>query len=160
MVKVMVGLMGSSAASGSTSMSGPEQLRPFLHMVKRHNPLSRRLLLQLPLSSARQPRALAWTRKLFANTYVNEVTLEMHDRLTGACEKGSLTAKQAALRWLMHHSALGNQDGVVLAGSSVEQMEEHLEACGGFLLPRSVVECFEQDWVQLQQAGMALSASV
>ena len=36
MVKVIVGLMGSSVASGSTSMSGPEQLRPFLTMLKKH----------------------------------------------------------------------------------------------------------------------------
>ena len=37
MVKVIVGLMGSSVASGSTSMTGANQLRPFLDMLKKHN---------------------------------------------------------------------------------------------------------------------------
>jgi aflatoxin B1 aldehyde reductase len=37
MVKVIAGLMGSSVASGSTSMSGAQQLRPFLTMLKQHN---------------------------------------------------------------------------------------------------------------------------
>ncbi len=37
MVKIVVGLMGSSVSSGSTSMTGAEQLRPFLTMLKKHN---------------------------------------------------------------------------------------------------------------------------
>lgn len=36
MVKIIVGLMGGSVASGSASMSGPDQLRPFLSMLKKH----------------------------------------------------------------------------------------------------------------------------
>lgn len=36
MVKVIVGLMGSSVASGSASMSGADQLRPILVMLKNH----------------------------------------------------------------------------------------------------------------------------
>jgi len=37
MVKVVVGLMGSSVASGSITMTGPSQLRAFLDMLKKHN---------------------------------------------------------------------------------------------------------------------------
>jgi aflatoxin B1 aldehyde reductase len=36
MVKVIAGLMGSSVATGSSSMSGAQQLRRFLAMLKRH----------------------------------------------------------------------------------------------------------------------------
>ena len=36
MVKVIVGLMGSSVASGYSKMTTPEQLRPFLNMLKKH----------------------------------------------------------------------------------------------------------------------------
>lgn len=36
MVKIVVGLMGSSVSSGSASMSGADQLRPFLTMLKKH----------------------------------------------------------------------------------------------------------------------------
>lgn len=37
MVKVIVGLMGSSAASGSSSMNGTEQLRSLLATLKKHD---------------------------------------------------------------------------------------------------------------------------
>ena len=98
--------------------------------------------------------------KQFANMYVNDVTLEMHDRLTAVCEKEGLTVKEAALRWLMHHSARGDHDGVILGGSSAEQIEENVRACEGGVLPQGVVDCFEMVWTQLQEAGKALPASL
>ncbi|KAK5126772.1 hypothetical protein LTR85_009706 [Meristemomyces frigidus] len=98
--------------------------------------------------------------KHFANMYVNDVTLKMHDHLTQTCEKQGMTVQKATLRWLMHHSALGDEDGLILGGSSTEQMEENLEACEGGALPQSIVQCFEEMWVQFQQAGMAPPASM
>lgn len=37
MVKIIAGLMGSSVASGSSKLSHPDQLRPFLQMLRKHN---------------------------------------------------------------------------------------------------------------------------
>ncbi|KAK3613268.1 hypothetical protein LTR56_027985, partial [Elasticomyces elasticus] len=39
MVKIIAGLMGSSVSSGSTAMTGAEQLRPFLSAIKKHDVL-------------------------------------------------------------------------------------------------------------------------
>lgn len=98
--------------------------------------------------------------KHFANMYVNELTLKLHDRLTETCEREGLTVKEASLRWLMHHSVLDDEDGVILGGSSTEQMEENVKACKGGPLPQSIVERFEDMWMQFEQAGMAPPASM
>ncbi|KAK4547091.1 hypothetical protein LTR36_001312 [Oleoguttula mirabilis] len=98
--------------------------------------------------------------KHFAIMYVNDVTLEMHDRLTQTCEREGLTLMEATLRWLMHHSILGDDDGVILGGSSAEQMEDNLKACKGGPLPQSIVNCFQVVWLQFKKAGMAPPASM
>ncbi|KAK0944988.1 hypothetical protein LTR29_003580 [Friedmanniomyces endolithicus] len=83
--------------------------------------------------------------KHFANMFVNDISLEMHEFLTQTCEREGLTVKEATLRWLFHHSFLAAKDGVVLGGSSTEQMEENVKSCKGGPLPERVVEYFETD---------------
>lgn len=78
----------------------------------------------------------------FKSMYVSDLSLKLHEELTAVCERENLTLKEAALRWLMHHSALGEEDGVILGASSEEQMEENLVACEGGPLPASVAEAF------------------
>lgn len=46
----------------------------------------------------------------------------------------------------MHHSALGNEGGVILGASNEEQAEENLGACEGKRLPEDGVERFESMW--------------
>ncbi|TKA33826.1 hypothetical protein B0A54_14212 [Friedmanniomyces endolithicus] len=98
--------------------------------------------------------------KHFANMFVNDLSLEMHEFLTQMCEKEGLTVKEATLRWLFNHSILGVEDGVILGGSSTEQMEENVNSCTGVPLPRRIVECFESMWTQWQEAGKATPAWV
>jgi aflatoxin B1 aldehyde reductase len=90
---------------------------------------------------------------VFSAMYVNDLSLEIHDNLTKACKNEGVTLKEAALRWLMHHSILGKDDGVILGASSVEQMEENLKACEGGPLPEGVVDVFEQAWDRFFGAG-------
>lgn len=98
--------------------------------------------------------------KHFANMFVNDVSLQLRDELAKACERENLTVKEGALRWLMHHSILGDEDGVILGASSLEQMEENLKACEGGPLPQNVVDCLDNIWKEWQDAGKAFSASV
>jgi len=97
---------------------------------------------------------------VFAKMYVNDFTLKLHDSLTQICDKEGLIVKEATLRWLMHHSILGDEDGVILGASSTEQMDENLKACEGGPLPQSVVDCFQDMWLQIQKAGRAPPASL
>lgn len=93
--------------------------------------------------------------KVFSSMFVNERTLGLHDRLTRACSSEGLSVKEATLRWLVNHSALGDGDGVILGGSSPAHMEENLKACQGGPLPQSVIDCFEDAWKEFQASGKA-----
>lgn len=84
--------------------------------------------------------------KHFHSMYVNDVSLSAHEKLLRVCEAQGVGMKAAALRWLMHHSGLGEGDGVVLGASSLEQMEENLGACEGGRLPGEVVDVLEDMW--------------
>lgn len=96
----------------------------------------------------------------FSNMFVNDTSLELHDRLQVVCEEEGVTMKEATLRWLMHHSILCEQDGVILGGSSVDQLEENVRACKGGPLPLAITECFENIWKRWQDAGKSSPGSL
>ena len=66
---------------------------------------------------------------VFSAMYVNDLSLDIHDRLSASCKEAGFSLKEATLRWMMHHSILGKDDGVILGASSTEQMEENITAC-------------------------------
>ena len=53
----------------------------------------------------------------------------------------------------MHHSPLGEEDGIILGASSEAQMEQNLKACEGAALPESVVDCSTEISSQYKAAG-------
>ncbi len=61
-----------------------------------------------------------------------------------------LSMAEASLRWLMHHSALGGGDGIILGGSTVEQIRVNVEAARKGELPEKVVEAFEEVWKMVE----------
>jgi aflatoxin B1 aldehyde reductase len=67
-----------------------------------------------------------------------------------ACEKESITMVEATYRWLLRHSALGLEDGVLLGASSLVQLDQNLKACSAAKerppLPASVLQAFEKAW--------------
>ena len=84
---------------------------------------------------------------VFSAMYVNDLSLDIHEQLSRSCKEAGLSLKEATLRWNMHHSILGKDDGVILGASSTEQMEENINACEGGQLPEVVVAAFEQAWI-------------
>ncbi|KAF2764144.1 Aldo/keto reductase [Teratosphaeria nubilosa] len=98
--------------------------------------------------------------RVFQMIYVNDVSMHLLEKLTQECEKEDLTVKEATLRWLMHHSPLQEEDGIILGASSEEQMSQNLAACGGGPLPQSVVDTFEDMWKQYRAAGKGAQYSV
>ena len=65
--------------------------------------------------------------------------------LADVCEANSLDVKDAALRWLVHHSSLDGEQGdkVILGSSSVDQLRENAEAAAAGQLPDAVVEALD-----------------
>nr|OQO28283.1 hypothetical protein B0A51_03902 [Rachicladosporium sp. CCFEE 5018] len=98
--------------------------------------------------------------KQFSSMYVNDLSLELHESLSAVCAKDGLTLKEATLRWLMHHSALGKDDGVILGASSLEQMEENLRACEGGPLGEELVNLYEDVWKRFYGAGYSQHYSI
>lgn len=49
--------------------------------------------------------------EVFGNVYVNYLTLELHDYLTGACDQANVQPEDGTLHWLAHHPILNQQDG-------------------------------------------------
>ncbi|GAB7346959.1 hypothetical protein MBLNU459_g2014t2 [Dothideomycetes sp. NU459] len=93
--------------------------------------------------------------KHFQMMYVNDLSLKLLDALTTTCENEGLTVQEATLRWLVHHSPLQAEDGIILGGSSEQQMEQNLKACEGGSLPKPVVDSFEDMWQQYRDSGKA-----
>lgn len=104
--------------------------------------------LRIPPSGSRMDQM-----QVFSAMYVNDLSLEIHNQLSAACSAEDLTLKEATLRWMMHHSALGEQDGVILGASSLEQMKENVKACEGGPLSEEVVSEFEKAWDRFYGAG-------
>lgn len=46
-----------------------------------------------------------------------------------ACEKEEITLVEATFKWLLKHSALTENDGVLLGASSAQQLQQNLDAC-------------------------------
>jgi aflatoxin B1 aldehyde reductase len=98
--------------------------------------------------------------KVFQMIYVNDLSLKLLQTLTETCDKEGLTVHESTLRWMMHHSLLQKEDGIILGGSSEEQMEQNLQACEGGSLPKTIVDCFEDMCQEYQGAGKGLAYSV
>ncbi|KAK3715100.1 hypothetical protein LTR37_007310 [Vermiconidia calcicola] len=112
-----------------------------------------------PTSQLREPPATGSRMdemKNFKSMYVNDVSLKLHEELSDVCEKHGVSLKAATLRWLVNHSVLGKEDGVIVGGSSEAQMEENLMACEDGPLPLEIVEAFESLYGRSKAGGMDL----
>jgi aflatoxin B1 aldehyde reductase len=98
--------------------------------------------------------------KVFQMIYVSDLSLKLLQTLTEICDKEGLTVHESTLRWMMHHSSLQKEDGIILGGSSEEQMEQNLKACEEGPLPKTIVDCFEDMCQEYQGAGKGLIYSV
>lgn len=80
-----------------------------------------------------------WTPGYF--NVINEVT--------AICNANGVAPAQAALRWLVHHSALANtgaNHGVILGASSIAHLEQNLSAMQAATLPEAIVNSFDEAW--------------
>lgn len=70
------------------------------------------------------------------------------DVIMAACESHDISMTSASMRWIMHHSDLrgGLNDGVILGASSVDHLQENLDATNEGPLPKEIVSAFNQAW--------------
>lgn len=105
-------------------------------------------LLAKPIDDILKP--LAGTRydamPQFANLFLNETIIAELKQLTKVCEARGLSVLEATLRWFRHHSELGEEDGIILGASKIEQIEKSLVACEKGPLSEDVAKEFESMW--------------
>ncbi len=58
----------------------------------------------------------------------------------------NLTSVEVAIRWIAHHSALRDEDGIILGASKVEQIRETVSMIKKGPLPEEVLKTAEDLW--------------
>ncbi|MCJ1405181.1 hypothetical protein MMC11_008407 [Xylographa trunciseda] len=86
--------------------------------------------------------------KIYGSLYLKEGLLTAAQRVQDQAKKHGLTGQAAALRWVLHHSALSGEhgDAMIIGASNLQQLEENLKICDGGPLPDDMVEVFEEVW--------------
>lgn len=86
--------------------------------------------------------------KSYRARYWNDAMFDALDLLRSAAAQHGLTEAECALRWMVHHSKLKeeNGDAIIVGASSVKQLEENLQNLEKGPLPEDVVRAFDQGW--------------
>ncbi len=72
--------------------------------------------------------------------------------LKAACDAASppVTLTEAALRWVVHHSALGDGDAIIVGAKRVDQLQSNVEDISHGPLPAGLVAAVEGLWGQIK----------
>lgn len=84
-------------------------------------------------------RARYWTPEYF----------KALEKVRIACEAHGIGMAEASIRWVTQHSQLrgGQSDGVILGASSLEHLEQNLDAAAELApLPQDVLQALDQGW--------------
>jgi aflatoxin B1 aldehyde reductase len=70
--------------------------------------------------------------------------------IQNACEKEGIPLLEATYRWLLRHSALSETDGLLLGASSLQQLDQNLDACLAGMekgpLSDNILKAFDDAW--------------
>lgn len=83
---------------------------------------------------------------MYRKRYNKESNFKALEVLGTACEKAKLSMADVALRWMIHHSLLGPDDGIIMGVSKPEHLEANLKSWGAGPLPAEVAQACEEAW--------------
>ena len=63
----------------------------------------------------------------------------------------NMTPLEVSVRWIAHHSALRNVDGIILGASKVEQLQETIKMIEKGPLPADTLGATEQLWAAVKE---------
>jgi aflatoxin B1 aldehyde reductase len=67
-------------------------------------------------------------------------------RFCKICEETGTNSTEVSLRWIVHHSVLGEGDGIILGASRIDQLKGNVEMCGKGPLDGEMVPTAEELW--------------
>ena len=68
----------------------------------------------------------------------------------------NISASEASIRWIFHHSKLGEHDAVILGASKLEQIKDSLRSISAGPLPDDVVKAIDSIWGTLEESRAGL----
>lgn len=93
------------------------------------------------------------TNEQYQDRYWKSAFFPVINRFNEACQTHNVAPANAALRWLVHHSALTNDvkshgfdHSVVLGASRMTHFNDNLAACSDGPLPDTLVDVLEEGW--------------
>ena len=84
--------------------------------------------------------------KLYTDVFDKPALHEAMHRLAKVCEETGTTPAEASLRWLIHHSTLGENDAVIVGARSVDHVVNGVAACRKAPLDEKTLAAVEQMW--------------
>jgi aflatoxin B1 aldehyde reductase len=84
--------------------------------------------------------------RIFGDIYLKKQILDSLAVLKSKCDEEGIAVMEGTMRWFLHHSPLGENDGVILGASSMKQIDASLTACGKGPLPGGLAKAFEDLW--------------
>jgi len=95
----------------------------------------------------------------YAAIYHKDALFDAARKVHDAAEKAGISGHAAALRWVLHHSALKGElgDAMLISASSLNQLEENIEICKAGPLPAELVKIVEDVWGPAKESAPASS---
>lgn len=92
------------------------------------------------------------TGNLHRQWYSSDAVVQAAYSLSESAESHGLTGHSVSLRWLLHHSQLRGRhgDGIIIGGSSLEQVDDNMKACTAGPLPGELVRVVSDVWQAAQ----------
>ncbi len=84
----------------------------------------------------------------YKERYWNAAYFDALNRVKSVCYAAGMPMAAAALRWLIHHSAMvgHERDAVILGASTLAHLQANLNACADGPLPLEIVRAFDEAW--------------
>lgn len=92
------------------------------------------------------PNAAPFWNNVFNRPPVHRALKHLSETLQSLPEAKGMSLAEVSLRWLVYHSALGNEDGVILGASRVEQVAENVRCCRAGPLSEDIRKAVEGLW--------------
>ncbi|KAF9152002.1 hypothetical protein BGX21_005245 [Mortierella sp. AD011] len=90
--------------------------------------------------------------KIYRQRYWNTLFFDSVKATEKISKEHNLTVIETALRWMVHHSDLGPDDGIIIGASSMGHLEGNLKDLEKGPLPQEVVNALDEAWEHVKVA--------
>lgn len=113
-----------------------------------YNPLAAGLLTGKHKPEGAVPKGRFKGNPNYLPRFYTDKNFEAIELIRQACQVDGITMVEATYKWLMRHSSLTEDDGVLLGASSIPQLEQNLAACAGVSegLSPELLQAFNEAW--------------